>query len=155
MSFLRLLRGAPVSRPSGMLTIVLAAACARPVQTAVAHASAGPQCGAGAETSVRHFLYLGRNIPGGGVVADSALHAFLAEEVTRRFPDGFTVWDATGHWRGSSGVTEREHTTVLMVLQPALGAADSLVRAVALSYKVRFRQEAVLHESGPVCAGLQ
>ena len=133
----------------------LLASCARPV--ADVPASVGPAlgCSAGAAPSIRHLLYFGRNIPGGGVVADSALHAFLAEEVTRRFPDGFTIWDATGHWRGASGVTEQERTTVLIVLQPAAAAVDSLVREVALSYKERFRQEAVLHERAPVCSRLQ
>jgi hypothetical protein len=144
-----------VSRLPGILPLLLLAACARPAQTAVPHGSPGPSCGAGADSSVRHLLYFGRNVPGGGVVADSALQAFLAEEVAQRFPDGFTVWEATGHWRGASGVGETERTTIMMVLQPASSDADSLVAAVAHSYKVRFLQEAVLHERAPVCSRFQ
>ena len=108
-----------------------------------------------AEAASRPLLYFARNVPGGGVVADRALRAFLAEEVARRFPAGFTIWDATGHWQGASGGPETERTTVLLLVQPASGTVDSLVRAVAVAYKQRFSQEAVLHERSAVCSRLE
>jgi hypothetical protein len=108
-----------------------------------------------AEAATRHLLYFGRNVPGGGVVADSAIRTFLAEEVARRFPSGFTIWDATGHWQGASGRAETERTTVLLLVQPASGSNDSLVRAVAHAYKLRFLQEGVLHERSVVCSRLE
>jgi hypothetical protein len=136
------------------LVPAVAAACAQP-GSGPAPLQAIPACAADAAPSVRHRLYFGRNIPGGGVVGDSALTALLADEVAGRFPDGFTIWEATGHWRGASGRTETEQTLVLMLVRPAGTAPHSLVRAVALAYKARFRQEAVLHERGFVCSRLQ
>jgi hypothetical protein len=112
-------------------------------------------CEVGAAPAIRHLLYFGRNIPGGGVVEDSALRLFLADEVALRFPTGFTIWDATGHWKGASGLAETERTVVLMLLQTGAGEADSLVRTVARTYKQRFRQEAVLHERSVVCSRLE
>lgn len=133
-----------------------AAACTRATGAANDAAIApAPAACAPAEAAIRHLLYFGRNVPGGGVVGDSALRSFLAEEVARRFPAGFTIWDATGHWQGASGRAETERTTVLLLVQPASDSADSLVRAVALAYKQRFSQEAVLHERSAVCSSLE
>ena len=139
-----------------VLAALAGAACTRAAGAAndAAIAPAPATCEP-AEAATRHLLYFGRNVPGGGVVADSALRAFLAEEVARRFPAGFTIWDATGHWQGASGRPETERTTVLLLVQPASGGADSLVRAVALAYRQRFSQEAVLHERSAVCSRLE
>lgn len=129
--------------------------CARPMASATRDGGPSTQCEVGAVPAVRHLLYFGRNIPGGGVVGDSALRRFLVEDVAPRFAAGFTVWDATGHWTGASGLAETERTIVLMLLQTGGGNADSLVRVVAHAYKQRFRQEAVLHERSVVCSTLE
>ena len=141
-------------RVAVLLVPGLVAACARAGEAAVP-LQVPASCSADATSSIRHLLYFGRNVPGGGVVGDSALAGFLAEEVAQRFPDGFTIWDATGHWRGASGRTETERTMVLMILHPDGDAADSAVRAIADAYKGRFRQEAVLRERDIVCSRLQ
>jgi hypothetical protein len=138
------------------LVALAGSACMR--GTGAAHGAAiapAPAACERAEAATRHLLYFGRNVPGGGVVADSAIRTFLAEEVARRFPAGFTIWDATGHWQGASGRPETERTTVLLLVQPASGSVDSLVRAVAHAYKQRFSQEAVLHERSAVCSRLE
>ena len=137
------------------LAVLAGAACARAAGAAGDAVAPAPATCERTDEATRHLLYFGRNVPGGGVVGDSALRAFLVEEVARRFPAGFTIWDATGHWQGASGRSETERTTVLLLVQPASGSADSLVRAVALAYKQRFSQEAVLHERSAVCSRLE
>jgi hypothetical protein len=138
------------------LVALAGSACTRAAGAAHDAAAAPAQAACErAEAATRHLLYFGRNVPGGGVVADSAIRTFLAEEVARRFPAGFTIWDATGHWQGASGRPETERTTVLLLVQPASGSVDSLVRAVAHAYKQRFSQEAVLHERSAVCSRLE
>ena len=67
---------------------------------------------------VRDVVYFGRNRPDGGTVSDAEWEAYLDSVVTPRFPAGFTVVEAEGHWRGESGVVEREHTEVLTLLHP-------------------------------------
>src|SRR5262245_20410541 len=42
----------------------------------------------------RTELYFGRSIPGGGQVSDNEWEKFLADVVTPRFPDGFTILNA-------------------------------------------------------------
>lgn len=94
-------------------------------------------------------LFFGRNVDGQEVVSDSAWRVFLSEEVTPRFPDGFTAWPANGQWRTAQGRVERERSFVLELTHPAAPAADSAVAAIAAAYKRRFRQESVLRVSSP------
>jgi hypothetical protein len=100
---------------------------------------------------VRDVLYFGRNRPTGGEVADSDWNAFLAEVVTPRFPDGLTIVDAHGQWRGRTGAAERERTELVTLLHPADSASQRAVEEIATEYKRRFRQEAVLRERLDAC----
>jgi hypothetical protein len=48
-------------------------------------------------------------------VSEASWTRFLATEVTTRFPDGFTVFDARGQWRAPGGQKiSRERSKVLM-----------------------------------------
>ncbi|WP_291298873.1 DUF3574 domain-containing protein [Elioraea sp.] len=92
---------------------------------------------------VQTTLYLGRAIPGGGTVDDAALARFVAEEVVPRFPDGFTLLDATGHWRDTAtGEGVREPTVLVVVLHPP--GRRAAAEAIAVAYAERFGQQAVL-----------
>src|SRR5260370_23477088 len=48
-------------------------------------------------------LMFGRSIAGHLRVDAAAWSRFLAREITPRFPDGLTVLDAAGQWRGPGG----------------------------------------------------
>lgn len=100
--------------------------------------------------TVQTTLYLGRAIPTGGVVSDAALARFVAEEVVPRFPDGFTLLDATGHWRDTTtGEGVREPTVLLVVLHTP--SQRRAAEAIAVAYAERFGQQAVLRvETGAV-----
>ena len=99
---------------------------------------------------VQTTLYLGRSIPAGGVVSDAALARFVAEEVVPRFPDGFTLLDATGHWRDrATGEGVREQTVLLVIIHPP--ARREAVTAITAAYAEQFGQQAVLRvETGAV-----
>ena len=86
----------------------------------------------------------GRNIPSGGTVSDSAWTVFLADVVTPRLPDGFTVLRSEGQWRGADGLIAREAGFVLEISHPPGSPPDSVFEAIAVEYCRRFRQEAVL-----------
>lgn len=89
-------------------------------------------------------LYFGRTIGGGGVVGDEGWREFLRTEVTPRFPDGLTWWNASGQWRNEAGTITREETFVLELLHPPSHVADSLIGLVIDRYKASFHQESVL-----------
>jgi Protein of unknown function (DUF3574) len=123
---------------------------ATPAATAVALASF--VCGADERPMLRETLYFGRNRPGGSTVSDTEWRAFVDDAIVSRFPDGFTVVDAEGHWRSGDGAIEREVSQVVIVLHADDAASDAAVGAIVADYKRQFAQEAVLRERSPSCA---
>jgi Protein of unknown function (DUF3574) len=101
---------------------------------------------------VRDIVYFGRNRPGGGSVSDAEWQGFLNEVVTPRFPAGLTVVQATGQWKGQSGVVEQERSEIVTLLHAGDEAARRSVAEIAAEYKRRFQQEAVLRERTTTCA---
>ena len=59
-------------------------------------------CGAPAAAQLRTTLYFGLSRPNGSV-SELEWQIFLRDEVTKRFPEGFTVWEAQGQWRTPAG----------------------------------------------------
>ena len=111
-----------------------------------------PPCPTGTERYAEYRLFFGRSRSGVEVVSDADWRAFLAEEVTPRFPDGLTVVDAAGQWRGPSGTVERERAKMLLVL--AAPGADGMRRTgeIVEAYKRTFDQGSVLRVVGSACA---
>ena len=129
---------------------VAAAACAPHAIPPAAPATAA--CAVGDTALVRDVVYFGRNRPDGGTVSDPEWQAFLDAVVTPKFPNGFTVVDGTGQWKGRSGVVERERSAIVTLLHAGSPADRAAVAEVAAEYKRRFGQEAVLRERTPACA---
>ena len=132
------------------LAPLVALACAPRHEPVVA--APAVSCPAGDSALVREIVYFGRNRPGGGTVTDAEWQAFLDQVVTPRFPRGFSIVEATGQWRGQSGVVERERSEILTLLHGGSDADRRAVAELAAEYKRRFRQEAVLRERTPTCA---
>ena len=95
-------------------------------------------------STVSDRLYFGREIPGGGSVSEAQWNAFVAEVVTPRFPDGFTVWRSSGHWKGDDGVAVSEDSCVLEIVHPVDAASEAKLTEIAQAYRQRFNQEAVM-----------
>lgn len=117
--------------------VLLLAGCSAP--------PAGETCTAGSVSR----LYLGLNTPT-GVVTETQWQGFVAETVTRHFPDGFTVLAAQGQWRAPDGTNHQETTRVLEVVHDDDPRNRTRVQAVAHDYKRRFAQESVLVTRAPV-----
>jgi hypothetical protein len=62
------------------------------------------------------------------------------------------VVDATGQWRGQSGVVEQERSEIVTVFHAGDAASRQTVADIAAEYKRRFQQEAVLRERSTTCA---
>ena len=110
-----------------------------------------PACGAASKPQVRTTLYFGMARPKGSV-SELEWQLFLRDEVTSRFPDGLTVWDAQGQWRSAAGTVEHEQAKVLLLVHANTAAARTAVQAVITQYRQRFDQEGVLWEEARVCA---
>jgi hypothetical protein len=101
-------------------------------------------------TAVSDRLFFGRAIPNGGSVSEAEWNAFVAEVIEPRFPDGFTIWRGAGHWKGADGASVSEETCVLEVMHPANAVADAKLEQIALAYRQRFNQDAVLRVRTPI-----
>ena len=115
----------------------------------------GVSCELDDDALVRDTLYFGRNKPGGGVISDEEWKRFLDEVVTPRFPDGLTVFEGIGQWKGKSGLVEQERSEVVALLHAPDEASTNAVREIVTEYKRRFGQEAVLRERTATCARFQ
>ena len=100
---------------------------------------------------LRTTLYFGGARPKGSV-SELEWQLFLRDEVTSRFPNGMTAWDAEGQWRGPKGELSHERTKVLLLVHPDTEAARRAVRTVIDRYRKAFDQESVLWETSQVCA---
>lgn len=105
-------------------------------------------CRNGESAVVVETLYFGTATPDGRVSA-ADWQDFLAREVTPRFPQGLTVSEASGQWRGADGRIVREATHMLTLVTTDADAAA--LPAIITAYRMRFRQEAVLRVHHAAC----
>jgi hypothetical protein len=110
-----------------------------------------PACPAGQEARRSAQLFFGRNIGDKPGVSDADWRKFMDEEVTPRFPDGLTVLDGGGQWRGEDNKLIREASKIVMVVLPNKRDVQGRLDAVRNAYKTRFRQEAVLVVTQAAC----
>jgi hypothetical protein len=88
-------------------------------------------------------LYFGLSSPRGEISAEQ-FGAFVDSAITPRFPDGLTVYEAAGQWRGADNTVDRERSMVVEIVHQRSADADSAVRLIAESYKTTYQQESVL-----------
>ena len=100
---------------------------------------------------LRDTLYFGLSIAGGGTVGDADWKRFEDDVLGRAFPDGFTVLDAHGTWRGSDGATVSEPSRVVAIVHADDAVSDAAIRDIVQRYRTAFRQKAVLRERAAVC----
>src|SRR5579871_5408253 len=98
-------------------------------------------------------LFFGDDIAGRAMVMASEWLAFVDQEVTPRFPDGFTVVTTAGQWRRPDGSIARESGHELIIVFESSDGAEERLNAIRLSYAARFMQQSVLLAEAPVCAG--
>ena len=117
-------------------------------------ASLRPQasaCPAGQERLRTAQLFFGQKPQGQPWVSEKQFRKFVDEELTTRFPDGLTVLDGGGQWKGEENREIREAAKVVLIVLPKEGDAQPRLDAVRAAYKVRFNQDSVLKVTAPAC----
>ena len=109
------------------------------------------QCGTASAPQLRTTMYFGLARPKGSV-SELEWQMFLRDEVTARFPQGLTVWEAEGQWRRPDGVVDHERSKVLLLVHADTAPARASVQAVIERYRKTFDQQSVLWETARVCA---
>jgi hypothetical protein len=130
-----------ISTVFALACVALLAACA----AADPHACAGER-----QAMVTEMLYFGTARPAGQVSADE-WRAFVDDVVTPRFPEGLSVWSASGQWKSATGTVVREPSHVLNIVHRTGARNDVAIREIVDAYKIRFQQESVLRVEGSAC----
>lgn len=110
-----------------------------------------PACPAGQESMRTAQLFFGRNIGDKPGVSEAAFQAFVDTELTPRFPQGLTVLDGGGQWKGAENALIREASKVVVLVFPRGVGGMGKVRDVRETYKQRFKQDAVLTITQDAC----
>ena len=129
-----------------MAALLALAACAPPKM-------APSTCAAPLKPAVEVSLYFGGEAGSGRAVSEAEWAAFMAEEVTPRFPDGLSVVDVAGQYREPSGRMVHEKTKLLIVVVFDSPAHLAKVQAVIDAYNRRHNQNSVFRTEHAVCAG--
>ena len=129
---------------------------AEPAPSAQLHGDAARPAEAGGW--VRSELYFGVGEETGpsareqtDVISEAQWRAFLDKEVTPRFPDGLTVFDAYGQWlfRGAPE-PNRLRTKVLVILHEDSPQRRNDIEAIRLAWKLATKHQSVLWSRQPV-----
>ena len=137
-----------------LLCLAGVAAAAPPAEPPTATAALHGDAARPAEGAhwVRSELYFGVGREDGessrvqtDAISQAQWRAFLDGEVTPRFPDGLTVFDAYGQWlfRGAAG-PERLRTKVLVVLHEDTPQRRNDIEAIRLAWKQATGHQSVL-----------
>ena len=98
-------------------------------------------------------LFFGRDIAAHSRVSRAQWSDFLGREVTRRFPDGLTVFAAFGQWRdtGARRIT-REPSFVVRVIAAETPETMERLTQIRSAYMQRFHQQSVGLTLSTTCA---
>jgi len=117
--------------------------------------SAGAQlldCSSGQRSTQVAQLFFGRNIGNRFGVSESAWSRFVDREIVPRFPDGLTIFEATGRWQDrAANRVAREPSKIVEIALP--GTPEDMVRLneIVEAYKSRFKQNSVGLIVRPAC----
>jgi hypothetical protein len=109
------------------------------------------ECPAGLHRARTAELFFGRDTGAVETVSDADWRAFVAAEVTPRFPDGYTVSDAVGAWRGKSGTTVGERSKRLFIVLAGNAGEEARLEAIRAAFRRRFHQQSVMLLEGEGC----
>ncbi|MDX2392585.1 DUF3574 domain-containing protein [Streptomyces sp. NPDC054904] len=91
-------------------------------------------------------LYFGTQRPDGREpVGEAEFLRFLDHDITPAFPEGLTLQDGRGQWRGQDGTTVRETSYEVILLYPEKEAEERSVRVerIRQTYEKQFQQDSV------------
>ena len=100
---------------------------------------------------IQTTLYFGLSRPAGPAITSKEWQGFVDTDVTPRFRDGLTVFDARGQWLGSDGNVAREPSKALVLIHDRNDTSEREIEALRAIYKTRFAQESVMRVDQSVC----
>lgn len=100
-------------------------------------------------------LYFGTERPGRASVAEQEFMGFLDREITPAFPEGLTLHDGYGQWRGQDGkiVRETSYEVVLLYPEKEAGERSTRIERIRQAYEDRYQQDSVGRSDDKISAG--
>lgn len=132
----------------GLSVLVLLSGCAAPEMKKVESSPARCEVG---DARVQTTLYFGLNRPNGTALNGQEWQHFIDQQVTPRFKQGLSVFDARGQWLGNNGQLVRESSKALILIHPADNVSELNIEALRQHYKQQFAQDSVMRVDTPVC----
>lgn len=123
-------------------------ACATAPSVPAVHAQG---CTAGERPAQVVQLFFGRNVGAAPGVSEKDWESFLDQEIVPRFPDGLSVIDTAGVWRGKDGSAVHELGKAVVIVLTGRPEEQSGISAVTRAYKTRFSQDSVLTARSRSC----
>ncbi len=109
-------------------------------------------CRGGQKPSQVAELMFGRKIGDRIGVNEGEWGRFVDREITPRFPDGLTVFNAAGQWRDkASNKIVREPSKIVQIVLPGNVEDIARLNEIAEAYKIRFKQQSVGVIVRPAC----
>lgn len=127
--------------------ILLLTGCVPPTTPAV---NMTTTCATG-DMLTQSTLYFGLNRPSGPEITDTEWQQFIDNDVTPRFREGLTVFNARGQWLGHDGKLAREASKVLMLIHASDAESNRKIAALRQTYQSRFAQDSVMRIDQKVC----
>ncbi|MFI1650435.1 DUF3574 domain-containing protein [Streptomyces avidinii] len=101
-------------------------------------------------------LYFGtQRADGRGTVEEREFMRFLDREITPAFPEGLTLHDGYGQWRGQDGkiVRETSYEVVLLYPEKEAGERSTRIERIRQAYEDQYQQDSVGRSDDRVSAG--
>ncbi len=96
-------------------------------------------------------LYFGLSRHNAAPVSAKQWQSFVDQDVTPRFKDGLSVFDAKGQWLRSEGVVIKENSKALLLIHGTDPQEQRKIAAIRDIYKQRFQQDSVMQVDSPAC----
>ncbi len=116
--------------------------CATPLKTA---------CAPGERSAEVVRLSFDRNVGGGRKVSEADWEAFVDSQLAPRFPDGLSVIDTAGVWRGPGGTAVHELGKSVVIVLPGRANNAAPIAAVTAAYRTKFSQDSALVARSHAC----
>jgi hypothetical protein len=97
-------------------------------------------------------LYFGISRPSGAEITANEWRSFVDKDVTPRFREGLTEYDAKGQWLNAKGEVTHEPSKAIMLIRGSDAESSKTVDELRSIYKTRLAQESVMRVDQPVCA---
>ena len=116
--------------------------------------AAGASCPIAGQTQMLLTrLYFGETVQGRPAISEKDWQSFLAQAVTPRFPDGFTVYPASGQWLDArTKAITKENSRVIEIAAGDTPILRRRIAEIARLYRVRFQQQSVGIVTSMACA---